>query len=430
MNAAPVPAGLSPEDAALMRRRREALGGAYRLFYRRPVQVSRGEGVWLYDRDGEPYLDAYNNVACVGHANPRVVAAMAGQAAVLNTHTRYLGDEVVDYAERLLELCPPELSRVMFTCTGSEANDLACRVAMQATGGRGFIVTDNAYHGLTALLAGLSPSLGLPPDPAVRRIAPPEQDGADPREAAAAFAGRVHSAAAELAAQGIPVAGLMVDTIMSSDGILPGPPGALAAAADAVRAHGGLFIADEVQAGFARVGTPFWGFARHGLVPDIVTMGKPMGNGYPIGGVVMRAEPADGFGAASRYFNTFGGNAVAAATGMAVLDELLDRRLPASADEVGGHLAAGLRSIVEPGGLGSVRGAGLFLGVELADRPGLPAPRAAAAIVEGLRERRTLIGTSGPDGRTLKIRPPLVFEREHADLLLERLAETVAALDA
>ncbi|MEO8115437.1 MAG: aspartate aminotransferase family protein [Phenylobacterium sp.] len=398
-------ADIDPADLQLIARREAVLGPAYRLFYERPVHVVRGEGVWLYGPDGEAYLDAYNNVACVGHSHPRVVEAIARQAATLNTHTRYLNELVVDYAERLAATLPAEVGRLMFTCTGSEANDLALRIACARTGGRGVIVTENAYHGVTAAIAELSPSLG-PANPLgghVRTV--PVGEG---------FAAAVRAAVADLQAQGVRPAALLVDTIFASDGVLPEQPG-MAEAVAAVRAAGGLFIADEVQAGFARTGDAMWGFQRHGLSPDLVTMGKPMGAGHPIAGVAARPEVVETFGREVRYFNTFGGNPVSCAAGLAVLQVIEDEGLQANSQAVGKYLRERLQALAHPL-LGEVRGAGLFLGVELPDAV------QAARVVQGLRERRVLISATGPRGDVLKIRPPLVFSRANADQFVDALA--------
>ncbi len=384
----------------LAARRARALGPAYRLFYRRPVQVVRGEGVFLYDAEGREYLDCYNNVASVGHCHPRVVAAIAGQAAVLNTHTRYLSEGVVDYAERLLGLLPWAEGHVMFACTGSEANDLALRVARAATGAEGVIVTACAYHGTTESTAECSPSLGE--GILGRRVrAVPVED----------MAAGVRAAVASLAEAGMRPAALLVDTILSSDGIFPEAP--LAAAVAEVRAAGGLFIADEVQPGFGRTGAGMWGYGRHGVQPDIVTMGKPMGAGHPIAAMAARAEVVAAFAAKVRYFNTFGGNPVAVAAGQAVLDVIADEGLVENAAQVGAILRQGLEGL-DPR-IAQVRGAGLFLGVELADAD------LAAEVVNGLRERGVLISACGPAGNVLKIRPPLPFAPAHADRLMTEL---------
>jgi 4-aminobutyrate aminotransferase-like enzyme len=417
---------LPPEDAARVARRAALLGPAYRLFYRTPLHLVRGEGVWLYDAEGRAYLDAYNNVASLGHCHPRVVAAMAAQAGRLATHTRYLHDGVLDLAERLLATFPPGLrageAHAMFTCTGSEANDLAFRIAQAATGGRGVIVTDNAYHGVTLATAGMSPSIGAAVAPGPRVVTIPAPSPANyPGGVAQGLAAAVEGAAARLARAGLRPAMLLVDTVFSSDGVWPDPAGFLAPAAAAIRAAGGLFVADEVQPGFGRLGAGMWGFARHGLVPDIVTLGKPMGNGYPLAGLVVQAPLVAEFGAKARYFNTFGGNAVAAAVGLAVLETIAEEGLVERAARVGARLADGLRALGRRHrALGEVRGAGLFLGADIVTE-GAPDGARAGRVVNALREAGVLISATGPLGHTLKIRPPLVLAEGEADLFLDRL---------
>ncbi|MEZ5912979.1 MAG: aspartate aminotransferase family protein [Paracoccaceae bacterium] len=424
----PGAATLSDADAALIARRDRVLGPAYRLFYENPVHLVRGEGVWLYDKQGDAYLDAYNNVACVGHCHSRVVAAMAEQAATYASHTRYLHDGVLAYAERLLTTFPATLGHVMFTCTGSEANDLALRIAFQHTGGTGVIVTENAYHGVTHAVAGLSPSLGrgVPLSPSVRVVpAPRRQCGGG---TGATFASHVKAAIDDMTRHGIRPAALIVDTIFSSDGVLPHPEGFLAPAVMAIRAAGGLFIADEVQAGFGRTGSQMWGFARHGVEPDMVSLGKPMGNGYPVAGLVLRPEVVAEFGENGRYFNTFGGNPVAVATAGAVLDVIDDEGLLANAADVGDYLASGLRELaVGRDALGEIRNAGLFIGADILD-DGRPDAARAARLVNAMREARVLISASGLARNVLKIRPPLVFSRENADHFLDRMATALKAL--
>ncbi|WP_456316031.1 aspartate aminotransferase family protein [Roseomonas acroporae] len=426
-------------ERALIARRERLLGPAYRLFYANPVHVVRGEGVWLYDPDGNAYLDVYNNVACVGHCHPRVVAALSRQAAVLNTHTRYITDGILDYAERLLATFPaglaPGAGHAMFTCTGSEANDLAYRIACAHTGGTGFVVTRLAYHGVTSVLAGMSPSLGpqQPLLPNVRTVPAPDLYRAGGADVGESFAAQVRAAVADLAAQGIRPAALLVDTIFSSDGVLSDPPGFLRPAVAAIREAGGLFIADEVQPGFGRTGEGMWGFARHGLVPDIVTMGKPMGNGHPVAGLVARSDLLRGFGERTRYFNTFGGNPVSCAVGMAVLDVIEEEGLIGNARVVGEMMRAGLRELAARHALiGDVRGAGLFVGMELVtDRATrAPATAATARLVNALRARRVLISAAGPHANILKIRPPLVFGREHATLFLTAMDEALGEVAA
>ncbi|MBL9052499.1 MAG: aminotransferase class III-fold pyridoxal phosphate-dependent enzyme, partial [Tabrizicola sp.] len=280
---------LAPEDEARIARRSRLLGPAYRLFYSEPLHITRGEGVWLYDREGRAYLDTYNNVASVGHCHPRVTEALSRQSQMLATHTRYLHDGILDYADRLLELFPPALGHVMFTCTGSEANDLALRIARAATGGTGVIVTDNAYHGVTLATAEMSMSVGpaVAPGPSVFPIPAPTPANY-PQGIAQGFAAAVTAACDRMEAQGIKPCVLIVDTIFSSDGVRPDPTGFLAPALGAIHARGGLFVADEVQPGFGRTGSGMWGFERHGILPDMVSLGKPMGNGYPMAGLVLR----------------------------------------------------------------------------------------------------------------------------------------------
>ncbi len=420
---------LSPQDQALADRRARLLGPAYRLFYETPVHPIRGEGVWLHDADGTAYLDCYNNVASVGHCHPRVVEALAKQAATLATHTRYLHEAILDYAERLLALFPPELCHVMFTCTGSEANDLALRIARAATGGTGVIVTDNAYHGVTLATAEMSMSIGpaVAPGPTVFPIPAPCAANY-PQGIAQGFAQAVGAACDKMQAQGIRPALLIVDTIFSSDGVYPDPAGFLAPAAAAVRARGGLFLADEVQPGFGRTGSHFWGFQRHGITPDMVSMGKPMGNGYPLAGLVLKPEIVAEFGARARYFNTFGGNAVAAAVGLAVLDVIRDENLQQNAASVGAAFAEGLRSLAQRHeALGETRAAGLFLGQTILT-DGRPDPARTARLVNALRENRILISSTGSLGDSLKIRPPLPFGLSNVDQVLSTLDRLLPTL--
>jgi 4-aminobutyrate aminotransferase-like enzyme len=426
---APGAGHLSPADEALAQRRAQALGPAYRLFYETPVHLVRGEGVHLYAPDGTAYLDCYNNVASVGHCHPRVVEALSRQAATLATHTRYLHDGILDYATRLLSLFPPDLSHVMFTCTGSEANDLALRIARAATGGTGVIVTDNAYHGVTLATAEMSMSIGpaVAPGPTVFPIPAPSAENY-PHGIAEGFAAAVTRACDSMAKQGIKPALLIVDTIFSSDGVYPDPAGFLAPAAAAISKAGGLFLADEVQPGFGRTGSHFWGFQRHGLIPDMVSMGKPMGNGYPMAGLVLKPETIAEFGAKARYFNTFGGNAVAAAVGLAVLDVIRDGGLQQNAATVGQAFMQGLNSLAQRhDSLGETRAAGLFIGQTILT-DGQPDPSRTARLVNALRENHILISSTGPKGDSLKIRPPLPFSLANVDQVLTTLDKVLKAL--
>ena len=424
---------LSEADRALIARREKVLGPAYRLFYEKPLHLVRGEGVFLYDAAGEKYLDAYNNVASLGHCHPRVVEAINAQTAVLNTHTRYLHEGIVDYAEALTATFPETLSQAMFTCTGSEANDLAVRIARFVTGGTGIIATDLAYHGLTSAVAEFSPSLGeaVTLGPHVRTVPAPDSYRHAPDVMMEKFGRDVQAAIDDLKRHGIKPAMLITDTIFSSDGIFAGPKGFLKPAVDAIHAAGGLFVADEVQPGFGRTGEAMWGFERHGVRPDMVTIGKPMGNGYPMAGIVLRPEVVAEFGPRARYFNTFGGNPVAAAAGKAVLDTIREEGLQENALEVGRYLREGLESLTDRyHAIGDVRGAGLFVGVEIVADPAAKSPDATLTtrIVNGLRERRILISASGPRANVLKIRPPLVFSRENADMLVDSLADVLKTL--
>jgi len=419
---------LSPQDAALADRRARALGPAYRLFYETPVHLVRGQGVHLYDPQGNAWLDCYNNVASVGHCHPRVVEAMARQAATLATHTRYLHDGILTYAERLLALFPPALSHVMFTCTGSEANDLALRLARAATGGTGVIVTDNAYHGVTLATAEMSMSIGpaVAPGPTVFPVPAPSAQNY-PKGIAEGFAAAVATACDQMAEQGIRPALLIVDTIFSSDGVHPDPAGFLAPAAAAIRKAGGLFLADEVQPGFGRTGSHIWGFQRHGVIPDMVSMGKPMGNGFPLAGLALRPEVIAEFGQKARYFNTFGGNAVAAAVGLAVLDVIRDERLRENAETVGAAFAQGLRLLAQRHeALGETRAAGLFIGQTI-QTDGRPDPARTARLVNALRDARILVSSTGPTGDSLKIRPPLPFSLADVDQVLTTLDGLLSA---
>lgn len=418
---------------ALLERRARVLGPSYKLFYETPVHAVRAEGVRIYDESGADYLDVYNNVPAVGHCHPRVVEAVARQAATLNTHTRYLYDIVLTYAEKLISSFPAPLANVMFTCTGSESSDLALRIARTFTGGAGVVVTANAYHGITAAVAEASPSLGagVPLGAHVRVVPAPDAYRAAEADVGERFAADVRAAIEDLRRHGIKPAALIFDTLFSSDGILSDPPGFIAGAVAAIRAAGGVFIADEVQPGFARTGEGMWGFQRHGVVPDLVVLGKPMGNGLPIGAVVARPEVLDEFAATARYFNTFGGNPVCCAAALAVLEVIEAEGLMENALAVGDHIQAGLRRLAEADArIGDVRGAGLFVGLDfVADRTTRePDHRTALAVVNRLREKRVLISASGPLGHVLKIRPPLPFSRTDADEFLLKLQECLTEI--
>jgi 4-aminobutyrate aminotransferase-like enzyme len=406
-------AGRAVSDTLETRRLR--LGPSLELSYTHPVHARRGQGVWMIDGEGRRLLDAYNNVPQVGHAHPEVVAAVSAQLGVLSTNTRYLVDETVEYAERLAGLFPEQLSVVMFTNSGSEANDLAYQIAEVVTGRVGIVTTDNAYHGTTMATAAMSPQeYATPPHGA--------------RVRGSAILGEPHAAelvlddlgqAAEtLASVGLEPAMVIFDTVFSSEGIFDLPPGFLRSARNWADDTGALLVADEVQAGFARVGSRFWGFDVDDVVPDLVTLGKPMGNGYPMGAVVTSAEIAARFAEHRHFFSTFAGSPVAAAAGMAVLDVIEHEDLARSADRVGGYLREWISALGHPDVV-EVRGPGLFVGVQMSN-PGI-----TRRVVEGMRDRGVLIGSTGPEDDVLKIRPALVFTERHADILLERLVETL-----
>jgi len=415
---------------SLLERRQRAMGRAYRLFYEQPVHIVSGEGVWLYDADGNKYLDVYNNVPHVGHCHPRVVDAVCKQARVLNTHTRYLHERVIEYAEKLTAKFPDSLDVAMFACTGTEANELALRLARAKTGATGMIVTDNAYHGNSWAIAQITTTYESSEQRADNIVTVPAPDSyrgqhAGLPEAAEKYAAHLHEAIDTLRRRGLRPAAFIVDTIFSNEGLPTVPAGYLAKAADIVRKAGGLFIADEVQPGFGRMGSHFWGFERHAVIPDIATMGKPMGNGYPVSAVVTSHEVVNAFARYSHYFNTFGGSPVACAAGLAVLEVIEQEGLQANALETGSYLLEGLRELASGTPLiGDLRGAGLFIGIELVVDKDSRAPATAetARAVNLLRHQGVLIGSTGRFDNILKIRPPLVFNREHADILLRKLA--------
>jgi 4-aminobutyrate aminotransferase-like enzyme len=417
----------------LLKRREQLMGNAYRLFYDQPVHIVRGEGVWLYDSDGRKYLDVYNNVPHVGHCNPRVTDAICRQAQTLNTHTRYLHETVLDYAEKLTGKFPDGLDIAMFTCTGTEANELALRLARAKTGATGMIVTEHAYHGTSWAIAQITTTYETSEKRGDNIVTVPTPDSyrglyADDKSAAEKYAAHINTAIQTLAQNGHQPAAFIVDTIFSNEGLPTVPPSYLTMAVDMVRNAGGLFVADEVQPGFGRLGTDFWGFAKHGVKPDIATMGKPMGNGYPISAVVTSSSVIDAFRQYSHYFNTFGGSPVACAAALAVLEVVEEQDLQANALETGNYLLNGLREIATNQPLiGDIRGTGLFIGIDLVRDQSSREPATAEAnrAINLLRQNGVLIGTTGQYDNILKIRPPLVFSKENADLLLEKLEITL-----
>ncbi|WP_193044306.1 aspartate aminotransferase family protein [Mycolicibacterium baixiangningiae] len=423
---------LPPRTREQVGARERLLGPGYRLFYENPVEIVRGEGTLLFDADGNDYLDVYNNVASVGHCHPYVVDAVHRQLSTLNTNTRYIQQSILNYSEQFLGTMPAEIGHVMFTCTGSEANDLAMRVARYYTGNQGIIVTSGAYHGLTADVSSFSPSLGVgvPLAPHVRTIAAPDRlrhGGND--DLIAKMRQEIREAIADLQRHGFGVAAFIADMIFSSDGIYADPAGFLQPIIEVVHDAGGLFIADEVQPGFGRTGRHWWGYQRHGLVPDIVTTGKPMGNGIPIAAAAFRPELLVEFGRNIRYFNTFGGNSVSIAAAQAVLDVINDEGLIANAETVGNYIQAEIATLAaDYEQIAEVRGAGLFVGVDIVTDRASNTPDGAATlrVVNHMRRRRVLISASGPRGSVLKVRPPLPFSISDADRMLGNLQVVLA----
>ncbi len=414
----------------LLERRRRALPRSP-LFYEHPVHLVRGEGVWMFDPDGRRYLDCYNNVPVVGHGHPRVVRAVAEQQRLLATHSRYLHEAIVELAERLKATLPPALDAVLVVNSGSEANDLAWRIARAATGRAGAVVTAYAYHGMTEATHALSPeewAKGEQPAHVATVPAPNGYRGPYRRDEdgwAERYAAHIDDAARALGGHGF--AAIYLDPAFTADGILVPPPAYLAEVARRARALGGVLIADEVQAGHGRYGTGLWSFQPSGIEPDMVVMGKPMGNGFPVAALVVRSGVLDAVPEEVELFSTFGGNPVACAAALAVLAVIEDEALVANAAETGAYLRRGLAELASRHLLiGDVRGEGLLFGVELADETRAPAAGHARRVTEAMRDRGVLISATGPAGNVLKIRPPLVFQREHADLLLQTLDDALS----
>lgn len=401
-----------PADELPGRRAAAMGGGLSPLFYRRPLELVRGEGAWLYARDGARYLDAYNNVAVIGHAHPAVTRAVGRQLAELNTHSRYLHGGIAGLAERILATMPPELDTCLFTTSGTEANELAWRLATEYTGGDAAIIAEHAYHGSSKWMADLS-SNEWPPGyrPAgVGTFAAPREPGAVPRFEAA----------------GLRPALVLADSQFTSEGILDVPGEFLAGLVDGAHAAGALYLADEVQSGYGRSGPQLWRFALAGITPDLVTLGKPMGAGYPIGALITRREIADVLARKYEYFSTFAATPAAAAAGHAVLDVLELTGLPAQAVTVGEHLRRRLRSLADSSPvLGSVRGTGLLAGVDVLASGGSTSREVARKLLDDLVGRGVLAGLTGPGGDVLKVRPPLVWDTTHADEFVVRLAEAL-----
>ena len=415
----------SPRGDIQLRRSRDRTFGPQTLSYDEPLHVVRSEGAYLIGADGRSYLDAYNNVPVVGHCHPEVVRATAAQIATLNTNTRYLNEGGVELAERLIASAPPGLDRVLLVNSGSEANDLALRIARFATGRRGALVTRFAYHGITAATFALSPESWqhAAAPPAVALLDPPGGAPAD-----VPHPGHPDVAAAVAALGGEGLAATMVDSSFISDGMRGPAHGWIRRTVEATHAHGGLYVADEVQAGFGRTGDALWSVAAADVVPDFITMGKPMGNGFPVAAVLARSDLVDPFIEATGYFSTFGGNTVAAAAGLAVLRVIETDGLVGRARERGAYLRGRLEELAaRTPALGEVRCWGLIAGIDVLDDAGRPDPGRARGIANALRQRGVLIGQTGPLGDVLKVRPPLVVTIEQLDLLVAELGAVLPA---
>ena len=431
------PAGEDHQIESALQRRKKRIGPSLSLSYTVPLKIVRGRGQYLYDQRGRRYLDCVNNVSHVGHCHPRVVEAADAQMRLLNTNTRYLHDTILDYAERLLDTLPDPLQVCYFVCTGSEANELALRLARAHTGHRGVIVVDGAYHGNTAALIDISPYKfegrgGAGQAEHVFKTSMPDRyRGPFPYSDALAgkrFATHISDCIAEAERSDAGIAAFICEAVLGCGGQVVPPPGYLKEAFRYVTEAGGVCIADEVQVGFGRVGSRFWGFELQDVVPDIVTMGKPMGNGHPVAAVVTTREIADSFHNGMEYFNTFGGNPVSCAVGLAVLDVIESEDLQEHARKVGSELKRSLSGLHKRFPLiGDVRGEGLFLGLELVtDSETLqPAPHHATYLVERMRQLGILLSTDGPLHNVIKIKPPLVFDSYDAERLVDCLGEVL-----
>jgi 4-aminobutyrate aminotransferase-like enzyme len=409
------------------------VGKALSLSYNSPLHIVRGQGTYLYSVDGGAWLDCVNNVCHVGHCNPRVAAAAARQMSTLNTNTRYLHDALVEYAALLTATLPDPLTVCFFVNSGSEANDLAIRLARVHGGSTGVGVLDHAYHGNLSSLIDISPykfngpgGSGKPDHVAVLPI--PDLYRGVYRDDAPRYLDEAEAQLTLLAGSPYGVSAFFAESMAGCAGQVVYPPGYLRAVYDLARNAGAVCVADEVQVGFGRVGSHFWGFETQGVVPDIVTMGKPMGNGHPIGAVVTTRAIADSFANGMEYFNSYGGNPVSCVAGAEVLRVIRDEHLQEKAHETGEYLLAGLRELQGRYPLvGDVRGRGLFIGVELVDdeKNRTPAARQASVVVNRMKEKGVLLSTDGPDHNVIKIKPPLTFGRSDADLLLSRLTDVL-----
>lgn len=429
------PAELTVGEVVAIRSRH--IARSQRNYYRAPMSLVRGRDVWLYDEDGLGYLDSLNNVTHVGHAEPRVTRAATRQLRRLNTNSRFVYPQIATYAEKLVATLPEPLEVVFFVCTGSEANDLALRIARQVTGRTHIVNIDGAYHGNTGVVTGISPNRykgpggqGAPPTTHEVRIPDRYRGpyGYDDPTAGQRYAADAAAVIERIDADGRRPAAFIAESLMGSAGNIVFPDGYLAAVFAAARRAGALCVSDEVQVGLGRLG-PWWGFQSQGVVPDIVTLGKPAGNGHPLAAVVTTRAIADAFDTGMKYFNTFGGNPVSCAIGETVLDIVERDGLRTNAVEVGAYFAAQLRELAQRQPLiGDVRAQGLYLGVELVRHRATkqPATDEAFAITELTKERGVVVYPNGVHDNVLKIKPPMTFRREHVDLYVACLDEVLS----
>ena len=419
---------------SLRARRDAAFGAGAPLFYETPVHLVRGDGVYLYDEDGKQYIDMYNNVPCVGHANPHVVERMTAQLGLLNVHSRYLSEPIIEYAERLTGHHAPGITSAVFTCTGTEAHEVAMAMATRVTGGTGFICSDAAYHGNSKEVGRLTRAGSREPDPEIRSIPFPQRyrpltANLPDAELCEQYLEELDKQIAGLKEDRIILAALLVCPLFANEGLPDVPAGFMEKAAARVRAAGGVVISDEVQAGLCRSGQ-WWGYETMGFTPDIAVMGKPLGNGMPLSAVCASREMVETFRKRG-YFNTFASSPLQAAAGNAVLDVIERDDVLANVRSTGEYLKSGLESVCESAPfIGDIRGCGLFYGLEwVADRESRePDRKGAVRMANALKEKGFLVSNAGALGNVLKVRPPLVYQRVHADLFLNALTECLAAV--
>ena len=414
--------------------RSKHLGPSLSLSYDEPLHIVYGKRQYLFDAEGNRYLDCVNNIQHVGHCHPKVVEAAQKQYKKLNTNTRYLDETIVTYAKNITATLPDGLDVCFFVNSGSEANDLALRLVRQYTGQKATIILDGAYHGHLCSLIEISPYKhngpgGKGPPNFVYTLPMPDSfrgkyQGVNCGDK---YIEEMQTIINEIHKKGKGVSTFIVEALMGCGGQLILPKGFLKKTFDLVREAGGLCISDEIQIGFGRVGTNFWGFETEGVIPDIVTMGKSMGNGHPLSAVVTTRKIADSFNNGMEYFNSFGGNAVSCAVGQAVLDVIKGEGLQENALEVGGYLLNQLKNLQNNYDLiGEVRGRGLFIGIELVKDKLVPAAIEARNIVNHLKDKGILLSVDGPDHNVIKIKPPLVFNKENSDELVKKIDETMS----